>query len=153
MFEEMPKVRSQAVKRLLTLFQEFKGETNLTTLQRKIMKKGFSKVTAYDYAHAILFLNSLLPKQNCQNTDAVNEIPKETWQPKWHDMFKTLEAIRSWSPSYEEALFGCFATVLDIICDSQLSPQEKRQKINVELNSMREVLLLIADENVRKLLS
>jgi hypothetical protein len=154
MFEEMPKVRSQAVKRLLTLFQEFKGETNLTTLQRKIMKKGFSKVTAYDYAHAILFLNSFFPKPVANSiSNQPLETPKETWQPKWHDMFKTLETIRSWSPSYEEALFGCFGTVLDIICDSQLSQQEKRQKINVELNGMREVLLLIADENVRKLLS
>jgi hypothetical protein len=127
---------------------------NLESLQAKIRQQGFSKRTAYDYAHCILAIKELMPLQVLNSLlPQPLETPKETWQPKWHDMFKTLEAIRSWSPSYEEALFGCFATVLDIICDSQLSPQEKRQKINVELNSMREVLLLIADENVRKLLS
>jgi hypothetical protein len=154
MFEELPKVRIRVLKQLLALFQEFKGETSLNVLQQKIRQKGFSRATSYDYANTIRFLNSLLPKPVANSiSNQPLETPKETWQPKWHDMFKTLETIRSWSPPYEEALFGCFATVLDIICDSQLSQQEKRQKINVELNGMREVLLLIADENVRKLLS
>jgi hypothetical protein len=150
MFEELPKVRIRVLKQLLALFQEFKGETSLNVLQQKIRQKGFSRATSYDYANTIRFLNSLLPNSSA---NSISNQPKETWQPKWHDMFKTLETIRLWDPSYEEALFGCFGTVLDIICDSQLSPQEKRQKINVELNSMREVLLLVADENVRKLLS
>lgn len=148
-------IRSATLKRLIRLFSLYGNENlNLESLQAKIRQQGFSKRTAYDYAHCILAIKELMPLQVLNSLlPQPLETPKETWQPKWHDMFKTLEAIRSWSPSYEEALFGCFATVLDIICDSQLSPQEKRQKINVELNSMREVLLLIADENVRKLLS
>jgi hypothetical protein len=153
-------IRSATLKRLIQLFSLYGNENlNLESLQAKIRQQGFSKRTAYDYAHCILaikelmplqVLNSLLPKPVANQP---LETPKETWQPKWHDMFKTLETIRSWSPTYEEALFGCLGTVLDIICDSQLSQQEKHQKINVELNGMREVLLLIADENVRKLLS
>jgi hypothetical protein len=148
MFLQLPKVRIRVLRQLLALFQEFREETSLNVLQQKIRQKGYSRATSYDYANTIRFLNSLLPKQNCQNTDAVNEMPKETWQDKWRTMFKALETM---SPSDEEALFGCFGTVLDIICNSQLTPDEKRQKINVELNGMREVLLLIADENVRKL--